>query len=111
MKTLQVLAVLTIVAAAVTSRGEREEGYDTFRDVEDESQDFFTNRVQERREQLRNMLDPACLVWSRRTGQCWRGGKRSYNTRKVTLLYLNNVYVLVDFYLLKHESQVVGHSN
>lgn len=89
MKTVQVLAVLTIVVFVAMSRGERRETFDAFREEDDAPRDFFTNRIQERREQLRNMLDPGCLVWSRRANKCFKR-KRSYSARQVTLFFVIN---------------------
>ncbi|KAJ7379716.1 hypothetical protein OS493_014122 [Desmophyllum pertusum] len=63
----------------------RGEDYESFRDAEDESQDYYANKVKEwRREQLRSMFDPMC--WSRRKPRksCYTG-KRNFRKRKVSL--------------------------
>ena len=83
MKTTQVLAVFGIVVFLAFSRGAAGDGYDALRDAEAETQaDFFTNRIEERREELRRLSDPTCLVWSRRANNCFLR-KRSYSVRKV----------------------------
>ena len=93
MKTSQALVIIAIVAASLAlSQAAPGEGFDAWKDAEDESQsDVFSNRIQERREQLRSMWDPSCVVWSRRAnGNCFLR-KRSYRSRKVIfcVFYLN----------------------
>ena len=84
MKTLYVLAVTAVVMFVATSRGE---DYESFRDVEDESQDYYANKVKEwRREQLKTLFDPQCLVWSRRKNNCFV--KRSFGKRKVIFIFI-----------------------
>lgn len=80
---MKTLYVLTIAAMAVIVSTFREEDYDTLRDVDNEYQDYFTNRVNERREMLREMFDPKCLVWTRRNRACFNGKRRSFDARQV----------------------------
>lgn len=65
-KSLTSLAILVTLLLAI--QAENEGSYEAFADADDKSDDFFTNRIEARREQLRdlrNLLDPACLLWSR----------------------------------------------
>lgn len=84
MKTLYVFAVAAVVMFVATCRGD---GYDTLRDVENDFQDRFTNNVNERREQMKSMFDPRCLLWTRRNPKCFNG-KRSFGTRQVMHLFI-----------------------
>ena len=87
MKTFYVLTVAAVVIFLATAQGE--DYRDNSKEFEDESQDFLTNRVKEwrRRQQLRSMFDPNCLVWTRRNSNCF-SRKRSYNNRQVSFLLL-----------------------
>lgn len=84
---MKTLYVLTIAAMVVIVSTYREEDYDTLRDVNNEFQDYFTKRANERREQLRNMFDPKCLVWTRRSRKCY-SGKRGFDIRQVMFFFL-----------------------
>ena len=81
---MKTLYVLTFAAMVVIVSTFQEEDYDTVRDVENEFQDYFTNRVNERREKLRSLFDPNCLVWTRRNRKCFNGKRRSFDTRQVS---------------------------
>ena len=86
MKTSQALVITAIVVASLSlCQAAPGEGFDAWRDTQDESQsDVISNRIQERRrEQLRSMSDPNCLVWSRRASKGCFLRKRSYRSRKV----------------------------
>ena len=77
-----IFAIVVSLSLFLRAGGQR---YDSPRD--DESQpDFFTTRIQERREQLRRMWsDPGrCIVWSRRH-KCYTR-KRGFTARKVMFL-------------------------
>lgn len=99
MKTLQSLAIIAILVTLVSAvQGKRGGSYEPFADADDESNDFFTNRIQARREQLRDLrklLDPACLLWSRRSNHCFNSRKRSYSSRKVNMFLFNLVQKVV----------------
>lgn len=89
-KSLTSLAILVTLVLAI--QAENEGTYEAFADADNESDDFFTNGIEARREQLRdlrNLLDPACLLWSRRSNHCFNSRKRSYSSRKVNIFLFN----------------------
>ena len=89
-KSLTSLAILVTLLLAI--QAENEGSYEAFADADDKSDDFFTNRIEARHEQLRdlrNLLDPACLLWSRRSNHCFNSRKRSYSSRKVNIFLFN----------------------
>lgn len=89
-KSLTCLAILGTLVLAI--QAENEGSYEAFADADGKSDDFFTNRIEARREQLRdlrNLLDPACLLWSRRSNHCFNSRKRSYSSRKVNIFLFN----------------------
>ena len=82
MKTLCVFVFAAVVLFVATCRGD---SYDKFRDVENDFQDRFTNKVNERRERMKSMFDPGCLTWTRRKTTGCVNGKRSLSARKVSI--------------------------
>ena len=82
MKTLRVFVIAALILFVVTCRGD---SYDKIRDVEDDFQDRFANKVNERRERLKSMFDPRCLTWTRRKPTGCANGKRSFAARRVSI--------------------------
>ena len=80
MKTLCVFVFAAVVLFVATCRGD---SYDKFRDVENDFQDRFTNKVNERRERTKSMFDPRCLTWTRRKTTGCGNGKRSLSARPI----------------------------
>ena len=93
MKTQCVFVVAVVVMFVATCRGN---GYDTFKNVENDFQDRFTNKVNERREQIKSLFDPGCLVWTRRNPDCFRG-KRSFGERQVSINSVSLILLLKIF--------------
>ena len=87
MKTLYVCVVALVVMFVSTCRGG---GYDKFRDVENDFQDRFTK---ERREQIKSLFDPGCLIWTRTNPECFRG-KRSFGARQVSIFSFPLLFLL-----------------
>ena len=79
MKTLCIFVVAVVIMFVATCRGD---SYDNFREVEDDFQDPFTNKVNERRE--KSMFDPRCVIWFRRKPNC-KKAKRSFRPRQVSI--------------------------
>lgn len=105
-----IFAIVVSLSLFLRAGGQR---YDSPRD--DESQpDFFTTRVQERREQLRRMWsDPArCIVWSRRH-KCYTR-KRGFTARKVMFLLdrglLAPFSLLIDEKVLRVDQALARHT-
>ena len=78
MKTLCIFVVAVVIMFVATCRGD---SYDKFREVEDDFQDPFTNKVNERRE--KSMFDPRCVLWTRRKAGCVKA-KRNFGSRQVS---------------------------
>ena len=93
MKTLCVFVVAAVVMFVATCRGD---GYDTFRNVENDFQDRFRNKVNERREQIKSMFDPGCLIWTRRNPECF-SGKRSFDARQVSIFLFSLTLLLKSY--------------
>ena len=95
MKTLCVFVVAVVVMFVATCRGD---GYDKFREVEDDFQDPFMNKVNERREKI---FDPRCVIWTRR--KACVNGKRSFRPRPVSIFPSSSA---LTFRISSHESEV-----
>ena len=93
MKTQCVFVVAVVVMFVATCRGN---GFDTFKNVENDFQDRFTNKVNERREQIKSLFDPGCLVWTRRNPDCFKG-KRSFGERQVSINSVSLILLLKIF--------------
>ena len=89
MKTLYVFLVAALVMFLATCRGD---SYGKFRDVENDFQDGLTNKVNERREQIKSMFDPGCLIWTRRNPACFNG-KRSFDGRQVSIFSFSLIFL------------------
>ena len=87
MKTLCIFVVAVVIMFVATCRGD---SYDKFREVEDDFQDPFTNKVNERRE--KTMFDPRCVLWTRRKAGCVKA-KRNFGSRQVS----NFLFSLLNF--------------
>lgn len=90
MKTLCVFVVAVVVMFVAACRGD---GYDTFKNVKNDFQDRLTNKVNERREQIKSLFDPGCLIWSRTNPACFNG-KRSFDERPVSINSVSLILLL-----------------
>ena len=95
MKPLCVFVVAVVVMFLATCRGD---GYDKFREVEDDFEDPFMNKVNERREKI---FDPRCVIWTRR--KACANGKRSFRPRPVSIFPSSSA---LTFRISSHESEV-----
>ena len=95
MKTLCLFVVALLVMFVTTCRGD---SYGKSREVEDDPQDPFTNKVNERREKI---FDPRCVIWTRR--KACVNGKRSFRARPVSIFPFS---LALTFRISSHEGEV-----